>query len=76
MHLTEIIKGEYGKVSKIREELSELDDAIAQNSRILAIIELSDLYGALEGVIEGMGMTMEDLKTFSDIVKKDKQNGS
>lgn len=68
-HLTEINKGIYGEASKIQEELNELNDAIIQDDKILIQIELSDIYGALEAVAERYGLTMNDLKKFSDKTK-------
>lgn len=51
-HLTEITKGELGKLSKIREELNELEDAELQNNRIMMLVELSDLVGSIEEYLE------------------------
>ena len=50
-HLQEIEKGEIGELSKIKEEIAELEDALEQNSKIMALIELSDLYGAWHMVL-------------------------
>lgn len=47
-HLTEIKKGINGTVSKIEEEIFELVDALDQKAKIMALIELSDLVGAIE----------------------------
>ncbi|USM11564.1 nucleoside triphosphate pyrophosphohydrolase [Citromicrobium phage vB_CbaS-RXM] len=48
-HKTEIARGEFGEVSKIDEELAEFKDALAQDNPIMALVELSDLLGAVEG---------------------------
>ena len=74
-HLTHIEKGVYGELSKIQEELDEAKDALQQGSEIMLLVELSDLYGALEEVVVRRGLTMEDLKTFSDITKRAFVNG-
>lgn len=74
-HLSEFPKGELGEISKIEEELNELKDAENQNSKIMISIELSDLYGALEEYCIKQGLTMEDLKIFSNITKRAFKNG-
>ena len=74
-HLTEFSKGQLGMISKIEEELNELKDAENQNSKIMILIELSDLYGALEEYCITQGVTMEDLKIFSNITKRAFKNG-
>lgn len=74
-HLEDIPKGNYGEISKIEEELRELQDAAVQQCKILEAVELSDLYGALEGYCETLGLTMEDLKKMSDITKRAFRSG-
>ena len=44
-HLNEIAKGELGESSKIEEEFLEFKDAIKQESVIMSVIELADMYG-------------------------------
>ena len=74
-HITKIEKGKLGDISKIQEELDELKDAEAQGTKIMIGVELSDLYGAIELYAEKQGLTMEDLKIFSDITKRAFRNG-
>jgi hypothetical protein len=70
-HLKPILtRGEYGQTSKIREELEELEESLEQGNRILALCELADLYGALEGVAESLGSTMAELSKMSDATKR------
>lgn len=69
-HKTLITKGMMGESSKIKEEFEEFFDAVEQNDIILQLCELSDLYGAIESYLETMGLTMEDLKKFSDKTKQ------
>lgn len=71
-HIKEIEKRNYGSAGKIQEELDELNDAHEQGSKIMMLVELSDLYGALEGYLEQYfpDMKMQDLKKFSDITKR------
>jgi len=65
-HTREIIKGKYGEPSKIKEELEEYEDAIQSGIVIMAMWELSDIYGALEGLAKKHNLTMDDLKAMSD----------
>ena len=74
-HVTDIQKGKLGTISKIQEELDELKDAENQGSKIMTMVELSDLYGAIEEYCTQQNITMEDLKIFSDITKRAFKNG-
>lgn len=75
-HLRPIFtKGEFGFTSKIREELEELEEAFEQQNKILALVEISDLYGALEAVAEKLGVTMDDVKNMSAATKRAFQSG-
>lgn len=68
-------EGKYGEASKIREELEEFEEAMEQNNKIMALLELSDLYGALEGVAVKMGSNMAELRKMSSATKRAFQNG-
>lgn len=68
-HTKKIPKGKIGEFSKIEEEFLELKDAYKQKDLILALCELTDLYGAIECYVEKRGFTMKDLKKFSDKTK-------
>lgn len=76
-HLTPIVKGTLGESTKIREELDEFDDAMAQGVRIMALVELSDLYGAVEAVLEHQfpGVTMADLAAMARVTQRAFVNG-
>jgi len=70
-HLRKIeTQGVFGEPSKIREELEELEEAIEQDNRILALVELSDLYGAIEAVAETMGSNIAELRLMSAATKR------
>ena len=71
-HLRQIDKGILGEISKIREETDELQDAVAQGCTIMALVELSDLYGAIDHYLKKHhpGTTMEDLKIMSYITSR------
>ena len=68
-HEREIKKGILGDSSKIIEEVDEYMEALEQNNPILAMWELSDIYGALEALACKHGLTMDDLKRNSDKTK-------
>jgi hypothetical protein len=75
-HTVDIPKGELGEFSKIKEECLELEDALEQGSEIMALVELADLYGAIEAYLEKHHkLTVGDLKKFSDITKRAFKNG-
>lgn len=76
-HLVAIPRGVLGELSKIREELDELEDAMAQGSRVMAAVELSDMMGAVQAFMDRHlpGTTIEDLLKFSAITKRAFQNG-
>lgn len=73
-HKRKISKGVYGEFSKIEEEVEEAKDALEQNNNLMYLIELSDILGAIEGIVEKHGLTLSDLKTFSNKVKESKRN--
>lgn len=75
-HLKKIKKGKLGKISKVVEEINEYKDAMDQKCEIMAILELSDIYGALEAVAETHGLTMKDLKKMSQLTKRAFKTGS
>ena len=76
-HLEKIAKRRFGSLGKIQEEVEELMDAESQGSRVMILVEMSDLYGAMQGYLEENypGFTMEDLKTFSSITQRAFKNG-
>ena len=76
-HLREIVPGALGELSKIQEELDELSDAEAQGSKVMMLVELADLYGALQLYLERhfSDVTMNDLAAFSAITRRAFENG-
>lgn len=75
-HFRETIKGEFGKLSKIYEELDELSEAIDQDNRILALVELSDFYGAIEEFAKNIGTNMDEIAKMSNATKRAFESGS
>lgn len=76
-HLSEIPKGELGEFSKVQEEFNELRDALDQGSKVMALVELSDMIGAVQAYLDNHfpGFTVQDLITFSQITKRAFENG-
>lgn len=76
-HLVDIPKGELGELSKIEEEVAELRDAEAQGCRIMELVELSDLIGAIDLYLEKRfpGIGLHDLMKMSSITARAFQNG-
>jgi hypothetical protein len=75
-HKRKIEKGTYGKFSKIKEEFQELEDAVEQDIKILKLVELSDLIGAIEGYAESMGLSLDELKKFNKLTKSAFKDGT
>ena len=76
-HVTEIPKGTIGSSSKLLEEVLELIDAEKQDCKIMGLIELSDLVGAIHLYLEknAPGIDLADLQTFSTITRRAFENG-
>lgn len=68
-HLTEIKRGVFGEPSKITEEYQEFIDAINQENPIMALQELADMLGAIEGYAAKYNITLEHLITMKDVTK-------
>lgn len=76
-HIAEIQKGILGDSSKIAEELQELQDAEAQHCKIMMLVELSDLIGAVELYLNKNfpDISLQDLLTMSAITQRAFNNG-
>jgi hypothetical protein len=75
-HKKKIAKGELGYITKVQEEVDEYMDAAEQDIKIMEMLELADIYGALEEVAKKQyNLTMDDLKKMSDVTKKAFQSG-
>jgi hypothetical protein len=77
-HLTKIPRGKYGEVSKIEEELHELKDALNQGNRIMELVELSDLVGAIKGYLYNYypEFTITDLIVMADATERAFKDGT
>lgn len=76
-HLDTFPRGELGEITKIQEELDELKDAAKQKCKIMELVELSDLVGAMEAYLNKHhpSTSLEDLMVMSKITKRAFQNG-
>lgn len=76
-HEVEIPKGELGELSKVKEELAELEDAMNQNAVIMAQVEASDLYGALEAFVnKHLKVSMYDIEVMHMLTKRAFESGN
>lgn len=70
-HLTAIERGTFGESSKINEEFYEFLDAKAQGSKVMELVELSDLIGAIEGYVNNKyNLSLDDLIKMKDITTR------
>jgi phosphoribosyl-ATP pyrophosphohydrolase len=76
-HKRTITKGQLGEASKIIEEAEEFADAVDQGASIMAIMELSDICGAIDAYLakHHPSITIIDLRIMSSITKRAFQNG-
>ncbi len=76
-HLRDIPRGVLGESSKIMEELLELQDAEDQGVMVMALVELSDVYGAMRHYLRTNfpGMSMDDLERMADVTERAFKNG-
>ena len=77
-HLDKIPRGHYGEVSKIEEEFHEFKDAVSQGNRIMELVELSDLMGAIRGYLYSYhtGFTLTDLILMADATERAFKDGT
>ena len=71
-HIKKINKGQVGFISKIREELEELEDASEQNNKVMTIMELSDICAAISSYLENFHPSI----SLDDVVKMAKTTNS
>ena len=71
-HLSPIPKGTYGDLDKVYEEVAELKDAEAQGNRLMVLMELSDMMGAVRGFLEQHHpeMSLTDLIIMADATRR------
>jgi hypothetical protein len=76
-HIKTIARGTFGEASKVREEVEEFIDACDQECKIMALVELSDLLGAIKEYlrVHFPGIEIKDLDTMSNITARAFRNG-
>lgn len=74
-HKREIQKGVFGEFSKVQEEFEELKDGYDQKNKILQIVELTDLLGAIEAYGNKLGVSMTDMLSMMEATKKAFKDG-
>lgn len=75
-HITPIPRGVYGQASKIEEEFLEFKDALLQSNKLMSLIELSDLIGAVEAYAENNGSSLSDLLIMLEATKRAFNDGT
>lgn len=75
MHSHYISKSFHTSPLKLVEEAKEFIDAISSGDKIVASIELADLYGALKIQAEKLGLSIADLDKTSTRLHKSYENG-
>lgn len=77
-HLRDIERGTIGELSKIGEEFEEALDAEEQGCKLMLLIELSDMLGAMEAYLEKHHptFTMMDLYKMSSITRRAFRTGA
>jgi phosphoribosyl-ATP pyrophosphohydrolase len=76
-HVTEIPRGIYGTSSKLLEEVLEIQDAERQNSKIMTLVEVADLYAAMLGYLEQNypSISIDDVAKMATITRRAFENG-
>lgn len=76
-HMRNIDKGVLGDPSKIFEEVEEFMDAVDQKVSVMALVELSDLMGAVDAYLakHHPSISFDDLRAMSDVTKRAFVNG-
>lgn len=75
-HVNKIPRGQLREFSKIKEEYTELVDALEQNNNVLMICEFCDLIGAIESYVQiRFNLNLSDLIKMKDCTKSAFENG-
>lgn len=77
-HLTPISRGVPGEISKIREELEELEDAAMQGIKVMELCEVSDMIQAVRLYLRKYhpGYSLEDMIKMADVTERAFISGS
>ena len=76
-HLREIKRGVFGEASKITEEHEEFLESLEQQNPVMALVELSDLIGAIEAyVVRHHKISLDELINMKNATQRAFTNGS
>lgn len=76
-HKRDIPRGQYGEISKIMEEAEEVLDALEQENKLMILLELSDMIGAIEGYLKlhQPNVTLNDLIIMKEATERAFKSG-
>jgi hypothetical protein len=76
-HKSEIPKGFVGQYSKIEEEFLEFKDAVIQGNKVMELVELSDLYLAIQQYLDNYhpSIGMNDIAIMAQATKEAFESG-
>ena len=75
-HKVKIERGKLGEFSKIREEFEEAQDAFDQDNKIMLLLELSDMIGAVDQYCKKHhNISLKDVITMKDATKSAFESG-
>lgn len=74
-HIRKIEKGKLGEFSKIKEEYEELLDGFEQGNKLLQLIEMSDLLGAIDAYATQFNLSLKDLVKMKNSTKSAFEDG-
>lgn len=71
-HKNAIARGVFGDDSKIYEEIDEFADALDQGVKVMALVELSDVIGAIKGYLakHHPSITLDDLIAMAEVTER------
>lgn len=77
-HIQPIARGVFGEISKIVEEVHELEDAEAQGIQVMVLAELSDIIGAMQGYLAKYhpSIKLNDLAQMAKVTQRAFDSGS
>lgn len=77
-HKIKIPKGIVGEFSKIKEEVCELEDAILQENKVMALVEMTDICAAMSEYLLKYhpSITINDLIIMSEATRSAFKDGS
>ena len=77
-HVANITRGVFGEDTKIFEEVDEFADALDQGVSLMALVDLSDLIGAIQGWLAKYhpSISLDDLIAMSAVTQRAFESGA